>query len=111
MLLPVQLLIKSIYCGIVRWSSTFTNSIVFHTNLLHLLSLLLRLCSILSSVGSQLDLRTLRAVRVLRPLKLVSGIPSECRGLAVQLCLCPFPAAQTLLPCVLQACRWCSNPS
>ncbi|KAF6729227.1 putative voltage-dependent N-type calcium channel subunit alpha-1B [Oryzias melastigma] len=31
---------------------------------------------ILSSVGSQLDLRTLRAVRVLRPLKLVSGIPS-----------------------------------
>ncbi|CAG5928829.1 unnamed protein product [Menidia menidia] len=34
------------------------------------------LCSILSSVGSQLDLRTLRAVRVLRPLKLVSGIPS-----------------------------------
>ncbi|KAK5865360.1 hypothetical protein PBY51_019639 [Eleginops maclovinus] len=27
-------------------------------------------------VGSQLDLRTLRAVRVLRPLKLVSGIPS-----------------------------------
>uniref|UniRef100_A0A3Q2FT87 Voltage-dependent P/Q-type calcium channel subunit alpha-1A n=1 Tax=Cyprinodon variegatus TaxID=28743 RepID=A0A3Q2FT87_CYPVA len=34
------------------------------------------LCRILSSVGSQLDLRTLRAVRVLRPLKLVSGIPS-----------------------------------
>ncbi|KAI9529137.1 Voltage-dependent P/Q-type calcium channel subunit alpha-1A [Dissostichus eleginoides] len=32
--------------------------------------------NILSSVGSQLDLRTLRAVRVLRPLKLVSGIPS-----------------------------------
>ncbi|XDV51466.1 hypothetical protein PO909_020336, partial [Leuciscus waleckii] len=31
---------------------------------------------ILSSVGSELDLRTLRAVRVLRPLKLVSGIPS-----------------------------------
>ncbi|KAF0036998.1 hypothetical protein F2P81_009872 [Scophthalmus maximus] len=39
-------------------------------------SLFLSLCSILSSVGSQLDLRTLRAVRVLRPLKLVSGIPS-----------------------------------
>uniref|UniRef100_A0A8C6NJK7 Voltage-dependent P/Q-type calcium channel subunit alpha-1A n=1 Tax=Nothobranchius furzeri TaxID=105023 RepID=A0A8C6NJK7_NOTFU len=34
------------------------------------------LTGILSSVGSQLDLRTLRAVRVLRPLKLVSGIPS-----------------------------------
>ncbi|KAI4897855.1 hypothetical protein NFI96_027596, partial [Prochilodus magdalenae] len=32
--------------------------------------------SILSTVGSELDLRTLRAVRVLRPLKLVSGIPS-----------------------------------
>ncbi|XP_040891449.1 calcium channel, voltage-dependent, P/Q type, alpha 1A subunit, b isoform X2 [Toxotes jaculatrix] len=34
------------------------------------------LTGILSSVGSQFDLRTLRAVRVLRPLKLVSGIPS-----------------------------------
>ncbi|XP_064856757.1 voltage-dependent P/Q-type calcium channel subunit alpha-1A-like [Oncorhynchus nerka] len=31
---------------------------------------------ILSAVGSEFDLRTLRAVRVLRPLKLVSGIPS-----------------------------------
>lgn len=29
-------------------------------------------------MGSDFDLRTLRAVRVLRPLKLVSGIPSEC---------------------------------
>ncbi len=27
--------------------------------------------------GTGFDLRTLRAVRVLRPLKLVSGIPSE----------------------------------
>ncbi|XP_028827231.1 calcium channel, voltage-dependent, P/Q type, alpha 1A subunit, b isoform X6 [Denticeps clupeoides] len=34
------------------------------------------LTGILSSVGSDFDLRTLRAVRVLRPLKLVSGIPS-----------------------------------
>ncbi|KAM7386702.1 hypothetical protein PAMA_009361 [Pampus argenteus] len=34
------------------------------------------LTGILSTVGSDLDLRTLRAVRVLRPLKLVSGIPS-----------------------------------
>lgn len=32
---------------------------------------------ILATVGSDFDLRTLRAVRVLRPLKLVSGIPSE----------------------------------
>ncbi|TSK72080.1 Voltage-dependent N-type calcium channel subunit alpha-1B [Bagarius yarrelli] len=31
---------------------------------------------ILAKVGSDFDLRTLRAVRVLRPLKLVSGIPS-----------------------------------
>lgn len=46
-------------------------------------SLFLSLCSILSSVGSQLDLRTLRAVRVLRPLKLVSGIPSKCDTLSV----------------------------
>uniref|UniRef100_A0A8C2DYZ0 Voltage-dependent P/Q-type calcium channel subunit alpha-1A n=1 Tax=Cyprinus carpio TaxID=7962 RepID=A0A8C2DYZ0_CYPCA len=36
------------------------------------------LTGILSTVGTDLDLRTLRAVRVLRPLKLVSGIPSEC---------------------------------
>ncbi|KAG7491439.1 hypothetical protein MATL_G00003720 [Megalops atlanticus] len=34
------------------------------------------LTGILSRVGSDFDLRTLRAVRVLRPLKLVSGIPS-----------------------------------
>ncbi|MEQ2270031.1 Voltage-dependent N-type calcium channel subunit alpha-1B, partial [Xenotaenia resolanae] len=31
---------------------------------------------ILATVGADFDLRTLRAVRVLRPLKLVSGIPS-----------------------------------
>ena len=30
-----------------------------------------------STSSSQLDLRTLRAVRVLRPLKLVSGVPSQ----------------------------------
>lgn len=29
-------------------------------------------------VAQGVDLRTLRAVRVLRPLKLVSGIPSKC---------------------------------
>ncbi|XP_051776699.1 voltage-dependent P/Q-type calcium channel subunit alpha-1A-like [Erpetoichthys calabaricus] len=34
------------------------------------------LTGILATVGSEFDLRTLRAVRVLRPLKLVSGIPS-----------------------------------
>ncbi|XP_059588284.1 voltage-dependent P/Q-type calcium channel subunit alpha-1A isoform X2 [Alligator mississippiensis] len=34
------------------------------------------LTGILAKVGSEFDLRTLRAVRVLRPLKLVSGIPS-----------------------------------
>ncbi|KAL8211734.1 UNVERIFIED_CONTAM: Voltage-dependent P/Q-type calcium channel subunit alpha-1A [Gekko kuhli] len=32
--------------------------------------------NILATVGTDFDLRTLRAVRVLRPLKLVSGIPS-----------------------------------
>ncbi|ELK06736.1 Voltage-dependent P/Q-type calcium channel subunit alpha-1A [Pteropus alecto] len=32
--------------------------------------------NILATVGTEFDLRTLRAVRVLRPLKLVSGIPS-----------------------------------
>lgn len=35
------------------------------------------LSRILATVGSDFDLRTLRAVRVLRPLKLVSGIPSK----------------------------------
>ncbi|XP_032905135.1 voltage-dependent N-type calcium channel subunit alpha-1B [Amblyraja radiata] len=34
------------------------------------------LTGILATVGTDFDLRTLRAVRVLRPLKLVSGIPS-----------------------------------
>uniref|UniRef100_W5L9F3 Voltage-dependent N-type calcium channel subunit alpha n=1 Tax=Astyanax mexicanus TaxID=7994 RepID=W5L9F3_ASTMX len=34
------------------------------------------LTGILTTVGADFDLRTLRAVRVLRPLKLVSGIPS-----------------------------------
>ncbi|XP_040011264.1 calcium channel, voltage-dependent, N type, alpha 1B subunit, a [Xiphias gladius] len=34
------------------------------------------LTGILATVGADFDLRTLRAVRVLRPLKLVSGIPS-----------------------------------
>ena len=29
------------------------------------------------SINSDIDLRTLRAIRVLRPLKLVSGIPSK----------------------------------
>lgn len=44
------------------------------------------LYSILSSVGSQFDLRTLRAVRVLRPLKLVSGIPSKCSTVCFLVC-------------------------
>ncbi|XP_016047756.2 voltage-dependent P/Q-type calcium channel subunit alpha-1A isoform X1 [Erinaceus europaeus] len=34
------------------------------------------LTGILATIGAEFDLRTLRAVRVLRPLKLVSGIPS-----------------------------------
>lgn len=38
-------------------------------------------CRILAAAGAHMnisvDLRTLRAVRVLRPLKLVSGIPSK----------------------------------
>ncbi|KAI4817196.1 hypothetical protein KUCAC02_009472 [Chaenocephalus aceratus] len=40
------------------------------------LALRLRASRILATVGTDFDLRTLRAVRVLRPLKLVSGIPS-----------------------------------
>lgn len=36
-----------------------------------------RFITMFPSIGTQVDLRTLRAIRVLRPLKLVSGIPSE----------------------------------
>jgi hypothetical protein len=42
-----------------------------------LTSLVLAPPRILATAGTDFDLRTLRAVRVLRPLKLVSGIPSE----------------------------------
>ena len=38
------------------------------------------------SSGSRFDLRTLRAVRVLRPLKLVSGIPSTYMDYSESLC-------------------------
>ncbi|KAK7799844.1 hypothetical protein U0070_011578, partial [Myodes glareolus] len=41
-----------------------------------LISLILAFARILATAGTDFDLRTLRAVRVLRPLKLVSGIPS-----------------------------------
>lgn len=37
----------------------------------------------ISNGGNNFDLRTLRAVRVLRPLKLVSGIPSKFNGLQI----------------------------
>lgn len=51
-------------------------------------------CSILATAGTHfnthVDLRTLRAVRVLRPLKLVSGIPSE------HLPVCPFVVSPSL---------------
>lgn len=44
-------------------------------------ALVMSVCSILATAGTHfnthVDLRTLRAVRVLRPLKLVSGIPSK----------------------------------
>lgn len=33
----------------------------------------------LSSKGAGLDVKALRAFRVLRPLRLVSGVPSACR--------------------------------
>lgn len=50
--------------------------------------------SILATAGTHfnthVDLRTLRAVRVLRPLKLVSGIPSE------HLPICPFVVSPSL---------------
>ncbi|KAJ1078427.1 hypothetical protein K5549_021063, partial [Capra hircus] len=58
------------------------------------------LTGILATAGTDFDLRTLRAVRVLRPLKLVSGIPSES-GKSNQaqptwtLTLSPTPATAT----------------
>uniref|UniRef100_A0A8C4N6Y8 Uncharacterized protein n=1 Tax=Eptatretus burgeri TaxID=7764 RepID=A0A8C4N6Y8_EPTBU len=42
----------------------------------NLMDFIVVITGILSMLGSDVDLRTLRAVRVLRPLKLVSGIPS-----------------------------------
>ena len=35
-----------------------------------------------------LDVKALRAFRVLRPLRLVSGVPSECPLLCVCVCVC-----------------------
>lgn len=58
---------------------------------------------ILATAGTDFDLRTLRAVRVLRPLKLVSGIPSES-GESNQaqptwtLTLSPTPATAAVRP-------------
>lgn len=48
-----------------------------HVNVETLTSLFSVPARILATAGTDFDLRTLRAVRVLRPLKLVSGIPSE----------------------------------
>lgn len=39
---------------------------------------LIRIIALFPNLGAKLNLRTLRAIRVLRPLKLVSGIPSRC---------------------------------
>ena len=54
------------------------------------LTLCVSICSILATAGTHfnthVDLRTLRAVRVLRPLKLVSGIPSEHPSFLFLLC-------------------------
>lgn len=54
------------------------------------LTFFVSICSILATAGTHfnthVDLRTLRAVRVLRPLKLVSGIPSEHLPFFLLLC-------------------------
>lgn len=39
--------------------------------------LLIRIIALFPELGAKINLRTLRAIRVLRPLKLVSGIPSK----------------------------------
>ena len=67
-------------------ASLSTLSVVRHGTFLYvddsmivfLFTLLARFITLLANTGGggRIDLRTLRAVRVLRPLKLVSGIPS-----------------------------------
>lgn len=63
-----------------------------YSSVILILVVVVVLCRILATVGADFDLRTLRAVRVLRPLKLVSGIPSRllshvgtCLSLPVEL--------------------------
>lgn len=64
------------------------------------LALSLSACSILATAGTHfnthVDLRTLRAVRVLRPLKLVSGIPSKLDAPGLR------PGVSASIPDVLQ---------
>lgn len=85
----------------------------------------------MSSKGAGLDVKALRAFRVLRPLRLVSGVPSGWPCLAAP----PSPPACSLSqfwvpppgvwgaggrgatrgadprPHLPQACKWCSTPS
>uniref|UniRef100_A0A8C9F9I4 Voltage-dependent N-type calcium channel subunit alpha n=1 Tax=Pavo cristatus TaxID=9049 RepID=A0A8C9F9I4_PAVCR len=65
------------FCGIICEECCDISHLEFAFNpVFPSLSLLFLNSRILATAGTDFDLRTLRAVRVLRPLKLVSGIPS-----------------------------------
>lgn len=65
-------------------------------------------CRILATAGAHMnipvDLRTLRAVRVLRPLKLVSGIPSEYTTRSHVLDGCPWICSVYIYSIYLEFC-------
>lgn len=53
-----------------------------------------------------LDVKALRAFRVLRPLRLVSGVPSAFHHSLQLVCVC-VPAALKVCVCPPQVCRLC----
>lgn len=69
----------NVCCSWEKGHKWWEEYVVFRLNVETLISLLFVPIRILATAGTDFDLRTLRAVRVLRPLKLVSGIPSESR--------------------------------
>ncbi|TNN59695.1 putative voltage-dependent N-type calcium channel subunit alpha-1B [Liparis tanakae] len=70
------MILPSSDCHIEVLHTEVLHTEVLHTEVLHTEPNVVKADIILATVGSDFDLRTLRAVRVLRPLKLVSGIPS-----------------------------------
>ena len=61
-----------------------------------------RLITLVTPDKGEVDLRTLRAIRVLRPLKLVSGVPSKIGG-SLTVCHIPCPGLQVVLKSIIKA--------